>query len=62
MINKITIELDDDELEAFKALLRKLEQSKGEATVKIDGTMRGAIQQLVREMHVYDDFKKRDLW
>ena len=62
MINKVNFELDDDELSAFKDLIKKLGQVKGETTVKVDGTLRGAIQQIQRELHIFDDFKKRDLW
>lgn len=62
MINKIQIELDDDELAAFRSLLKKLEKIRGEITVKVDGTLRGALQQIQRELQIYDDFKKRDLW
>ncbi|MBW6458161.1 MAG: hypothetical protein K0B52_03260 [FCB group bacterium] len=62
MINKITFELDDDELDAFKTLIRKCEQTRGEVGLKIDGTLRGALQQIARQLHIYDDFKKRDLW
>jgi hypothetical protein len=62
MINKINFELDDDELDAFKNLMKKLGDVRGETTVKVDGTLRGAIQQIQRELHIYDDFKKRDLW
>lgn len=62
MINKINFELDDDELHAFKQLVKKLGEVRGETTVKVDGTLRGALQQIQRELHIYDDFKKRDLW
>ncbi len=62
MINKIKFELDDDELDAFKELIRKLESARPEVTIKVDGTLRGALQQIQRELHVFDDFKKRDLW
>lgn len=62
MINKINFELDDDELQSFKELIIKLGQVRGETTVKVDGTLRGALQQIQRELHIYDDFKKRDLW
>ncbi|RKY56763.1 MAG: hypothetical protein DRP93_00705 [Candidatus Neomarinimicrobiota bacterium] len=62
MINKIKFELDDDELSAFKNLIKKLEQVRGETTIKVDGTLRGALQQIKQELHIYDDFKKRDLW
>lgn len=62
MINKITFELDDDELNAFKVLMKKLELVRGETKVKVDGTLRGAIQQIQRALHIHDDFKKRDLW
>lgn len=62
MINKINFELDDDELNAFKDLVKKLVQVRGESTVKVDGTLRGALQQIQRELHIFDDFKKRDLW
>jgi hypothetical protein len=62
MINKINFELDDDELDAFKNLMKKLGDVRGETTVKVDGTLRGAIQQIQRELHIFDDFKKRDLW
>ncbi|MDZ7822039.1 MAG: hypothetical protein U5N26_09645 [Candidatus Marinimicrobia bacterium] len=62
MINKIRIELDDDELEAFGFLVRKLETARGETGVKVDGTLRGALKQIQRELQIYDDFKKRDLW
>ncbi|MCD6337502.1 MAG: hypothetical protein J7M01_04645 [Candidatus Marinimicrobia bacterium] len=62
MINKIKFELDDDELNAFKNLIKKLEQVRGETTIKVDGTLRGALQQIKQELHIYDDFKKRDLW
>lgn len=62
MINKITFELDDDELNAFKELMKKLELVRGEATIKVDGTLRGAIKQIQHELHIHDDFKKRDLW
>jgi hypothetical protein len=62
MINKINFELDDDELDAFKNLMKKLGDVRGVTTVKVDGTLRGAIQQIQRELHIFDDFKKRDLW
>ncbi|MDD3095333.1 MAG: hypothetical protein WC372_04300 [Candidatus Neomarinimicrobiota bacterium] len=62
MINKIKFELDDDELEAFRELIGKLENARGEITVKVDGTLRGALQQIKRELHVLDDFRKRDQW
>ncbi len=62
MINKINFELDDDELAAFKELVKKLSNVRGEATLKVDGTLRGALQQIQKELHHYDDFKKRDLW
>jgi hypothetical protein len=62
MINKVNFELDDDELNAFKDLIRKLEPVRGETTIKVDGTLRGALQQIKHELHIYDDFKKRDLW
>lgn len=62
MINKIKFELDDDELTALKQLVAKLGQAKGETTIKVDGNMRGALQQIQRELNIYDDFKKRDLW
>ena len=62
MINKINFELDDDELAAFKSLVKKLADVRGETTVKVDGTLRGALQQIQRELHIFDDFKKRDLW
>lgn len=62
MINKVKFELDDDELNAFKDLIMKLEPVRGETTIKVDGTLRGALQQIKRELHIYDDFKKRDLW
>ncbi|MCK4813939.1 MAG: hypothetical protein KAT14_08395 [Candidatus Marinimicrobia bacterium] len=63
MINKIKFELDDDELDAFKALIKKLENVRdGETNIKVDGTLRGAVQQIQRELDIYDDFKKRDLW
>jgi hypothetical protein len=62
MINKITIELDDDELEAFTSLVKKLENARGELPVKVDGTLRGAMQQIQRQILIHDDFKKRDLW
>jgi sialic acid synthase SpsE len=62
MINKITFELDDDELQAFREMIKKLQNVQGETGLKVDGTLRGAIQQISRELHVYDDFKKRDLW
>ena len=62
MINKIHFELDDDELTAFKDLIKKLGQVRGETTVKVDGTLRGALQQIQRELNIFDDFKKRDLW
>ena len=62
MINKINFELDDDELSAFKDLMLKLGQVRGETTVKVDGTLRGALQQIQRELHIFDDFKKRDQW
>jgi hypothetical protein len=62
MINKINFELDDDELDAFKNLMKKLGDVRGDTTVKVDGTLRGAIQQIQRELHIFDDFKKRDLW
>ncbi|MDD3716393.1 MAG: hypothetical protein PHT46_04725 [Candidatus Marinimicrobia bacterium] len=62
MINKIKFELDDDELDAFRELIGKLENARGEVTVKVDGTLRGALQQIRRELHVFDDFKKRDQW
>ena len=62
MINKVKFELDDDELSAFKELVKKLAQVRGETTIKVDGTLRGALQQIQRELHIFDDFKKRDLW
>ena len=62
MINKINFELDDDELAAFKNLVKKLADVRGETTLKVDGTLRGAFQQIQRELHIFDDFKKRDLW
>jgi F0F1-type ATP synthase delta subunit len=62
MINKITFELNDDELDAFKTLIKKCEQAQGEVSLKIDGSLRGALRQVARELHIYDDFKKRDLW
>lgn len=62
MINKINFELGDDELNAFKDLIKKLEPIRGEITIKVDGILRGALQQIKRELHIYDDFKKRDLW
>lgn len=62
MINKIKFELDDDELDAFRELIGKLENVRGEVTVKVDGTLRGALQQIHRELNVFDDFKKRDQW
>ncbi len=62
MINKIKFELDDDELDAFKALIKKLENVRGETNIKVDGTLRGTMQQIQRELDIYDDFKKRDLW
>lgn len=62
MINKIQFELGDDELEAFKGLIRKLEAARGETSVRVDGTLRGALQQIQRALHVFDDFKKRDQW
>jgi len=62
MINKIQIELDDDELAAFRSLVKRLEKVRGETTLKVDGTLRGALQQIRQELHIYDDFKKRDQW
>ncbi|MEA2076796.1 MAG: hypothetical protein U9O95_02120 [Candidatus Marinimicrobia bacterium] len=62
MINKINFELDDDELSAFKDLVKKLGQIRGETTIKVDGTLRGALQHIQRELHIFDDFKKRDQW
>ncbi len=62
MINKINFELDDDELSAFKDLVLKLGHVRGETTIKVEGTLRGALQQIQRELHIFDDFKKRDLW
>lgn len=62
MINKINFELGDDELTAFKALINKLADVRGETTLKVDGTLRGAIKQIQHELHIFDDFKKRDLW
>lgn len=62
MINKIKFELDDDELTAFKALVKKLASVRGETSLKVDGTLRGALQQIQRELNIFDDFKKRDLW
>lgn len=62
MINKITFELDDDELYELKELLRKIKQTRGELTLKVNGTLRGAADQIQRELNNYEDFKKRDLW
>lgn len=62
MINKINFELGDDELAAFKELVKKLSTVRGETTLKVDGSLRGALQQIQRELHIFDDFKKRDLW
>ena len=62
MINKIKFELDDDQLSAFKDLVKKLAQVKGETSLKVDGNLRGALQQIQRELNIFDDFKKRDLW
>jgi hypothetical protein len=62
MINKVKFELDDDELSAFRDLVKKLSQVKGETMIKVDGTLRGALQQIQRELHIFDDFKNRDLW
>ncbi|MFA6619036.1 MAG: hypothetical protein WCT23_08220 [Candidatus Neomarinimicrobiota bacterium] len=62
MINKIKFELDDDELSAFRELVKKLVNVRGETSLKVDGSLRGALQQIQRELNIFDDFKKRDLW
>lgn len=62
MINKIKFELDDDELNELKELINKLKQARGEMTTKVNGTLRGAANQMQREINNYEDLKKRDLW
>ncbi|MCD6234188.1 MAG: hypothetical protein J7K63_04005 [Candidatus Marinimicrobia bacterium] len=64
MLNKITIELDDDQLQEFKELIQKLEKSPpGEAKpVKVTGVLRGALKEINRQLIHFEDFKKRDLW
>lgn len=62
MINKIKLELDDDELRELNELIRKLKQTRGELTIKVNGTLRGAADRMQREINNYEDFKKRDLW
>lgn len=62
MINKIKFELGDDELAAFKDLVKKLASVRGETSLNVNGALRGALQQIQRELDIFDDFKKRDLW
>lgn len=62
MLNKITFEIDDDELTELRELLKKIERTQGELPLKVNGTMRGMAKTINREIHIYDDFKKRDQW
>ncbi len=64
MLNKITIELDDDQLQEFKDLISKLEKfPPAEAKpVKVTGVLRGALKEIKKQLIHFEDFKKRDLW
>ncbi|MDD3807101.1 MAG: hypothetical protein PHE86_03575 [Candidatus Marinimicrobia bacterium] len=64
MLNKLTIELDDDQLQEFKELITKLEKtSPGETiSVKITGVLKGALKDINKQLLHFEDFKKRDLW
>ncbi len=64
MLNKITIELDDDQLTEFRQLVQKLDKNPaGEtASIKLNGVLRGAVKEILRQLIHFDAFKKRDLW
>jgi|GEM_PF-352910 len=64
MLNKLTVELDDDQLTEFRQLVQKLEKIPGSdtATVKMNGILKGALKEISRQLIHFEDFKKRDLW
>ncbi len=62
MLNKLKIEVDDDELQELKDLVAKILKGQGEISVRLNGTLRGLAKVLEKELNIYDDFKKRDMW
>ena len=64
MLNKLTVELDDDQLTELRQLIQKLERIPGSesVTIKMNGILKGALKEISRQLIHFDDFKKRDLW
>lgn len=64
MLNKLTVELDDDQLMEFRQMIQKLEKTPGSETaaIKMNGILRGALKEISRQLIHFEDFKKRDLW
>ncbi|MCK5519623.1 MAG: hypothetical protein KAI81_00795 [Candidatus Marinimicrobia bacterium] len=62
MLNKIKFELDDDEIQELQELVRKILMGKGDVTIKMNGTLKGLMKNMEKEIHIHDDFKKRDMW
>ncbi|HDR04325.1 MAG TPA: hypothetical protein ENN84_03660 [Candidatus Marinimicrobia bacterium] len=62
MLNKIKIELDDEQLQELREVLKKIESAKEPFQIKPNGTMRGMAKVVLKELLIYDDFKKRDQW
>jgi hypothetical protein len=62
MLNKFRIELDDDQLQELREILKRIETAKEAIQIKPNGTMRGMAKTILKELHIHDDFKKRDQW
>ena len=62
MLNHIKFELDDDEIQELKELIKKIVQGRGEINLKLNGTLRGLAKNIEKELNIHDDFKKRDMW
>jgi hypothetical protein len=62
MLQKLTIELNNDELAEFKEVLNQLTREQSSVEIKLNGYRRSIARMILKEIEREEDFRKRDLW